>query len=609
MAGDRLSALRPRVAADRHRLRVDLLHQAAHAGVSRRLRVAHVRPDADRASQFGRLWLEHQRGVCRGLLADGPAVARPTAAWRAVDRRRLFLEPRRDDRDRRHPGGRFDVDRVAGDSAVCDAPALRGLRAGGRLGGDHVPVPPVRAYLRLAVVPARRALLVPLALLGGADHADLRAGPRHGAGAGQLVVRPQCAGPVVHADRARGRLLLHSEGAGEADPQLLSLGPRLLVARHLLQLGGGSPPDRRTGPRVGDLGGHRREPHDGDPGRGHRHQPSSHDGGQFQRAPLQPDAAFRRLRGGELYARQPDRLGDGDPRFQRDHAFHALHRGPRASGHVRVLHDGDVRRGLLHPAAPPAEGVAVGHAAPRAAPGRRHRPDAVPYAAGHANHRCSMNRGPLIFLGIFFALAFSWTGVVLTNQIQYGSLTPYYDQNEGKTYPEKPSGQAERGRLVYQDLGCLYCHSQQVRRPGFGADTERGWGDRQSVARDYVYEKRVFLGTMRTGPDLRNIGARQPSADWHYLHLYDPRLTSPGSIMAPFAFLYEYRPILGERSPKALKLPAEYAKLHRLDRPGYELVPTPRAEALVAYLLSLKDTYEFPEAKPYVAPKAGGSGK
>jgi cytochrome c oxidase cbb3-type subunit 2 len=54
-------------------------------------------------------------------------------------------------------------------------------------------------------------------------------------------------------------------------------------------------------------------------------------------------------------------------------------------------------------------------------------------------------------------------------------------------------------------------------------------------------------------------------------------------------------------------LPAEYAKLHDLDRPGFELVPTPRADALVAYLLSLKDTYEFPEAKPYVPKKAGGA--
>lgn len=219
-----------------------------------------------------------------------------------------------------------------------------------------------------------------------------------------------------------------------------------------------------------------------------------------------------------------------------------------------------------------------------------------------------MNRGPLIFLGIFFALAFSWVGVVLTNQIQFGSLTPYYDQGTGKTYPQKRSGMAERGRLVYQDLGCLYCHSQQVRRPGFGADTERGWGDRQSVARDYIDDKRVYLGTMRTGPDLRNIGARQPSANWHYLHLFDPRLMSPGSIMAPFAFLFDYRKIVGQPSPLALKLPADYAEKRGLDKPGYELVPTMRAQALVAYLLSLHDLYEYPEARPYV-PKSGGEKK
>jgi len=220
-----------------------------------------------------------------------------------------------------------------------------------------------------------------------------------------------------------------------------------------------------------------------------------------------------------------------------------------------------------------------------------------------------MNKGPLIFLGIFCALAFSWAGIVLTNQIQYGSLTPYYDQSEGQLYPQKRSGLAERGRLVYQDLGCLYCHSQQVRRPGFGADTERGWGDRQSVARDYIYEPRVFLGTMRTGPDLRNIGARQISADWHYLHLYDPQLTSPGSLMAPFRFLFAYRQVVGEHSTHALQLPADYVRQHGLDRPGYELVPTPRAEALVAYLLSLKDTYEFPEARPYRPAQKGGGAK
>ena len=44
-----------------------------------------------------------------------------------------------------------------------------------------------------------------------------------------------------------------------------------------------------------------------------------------------------------------------------------------------------------------------------------------------------MNRAPLIFLGVFFALAFSWTGIILVNQISYGSLTPVYDERDRKS--------------------------------------------------------------------------------------------------------------------------------------------------------------------------------
>ncbi len=212
-----------------------------------------------------------------------------------------------------------------------------------------------------------------------------------------------------------------------------------------------------------------------------------------------------------------------------------------------------------------------------------------------------MNRAPLIFLGVFVALAFSWTGIVLVNQIAYGSLTPVYDQTEGKVFPEATSGIAERGELVYQDLGCVYCHTQQVRRPGYGSDIERGWGERQSVARDYIREKRVMLGTMRTGPDLRNIAARQADPTWHMLHLYDPQLTSRGSIMPPYRFLFEMRKIVGQPSPDALNLPATYTDGEPLPKDslppeGYEVVPTERAKSLVAYLSQRKDTYGYAEA-------------
>jgi cytochrome c oxidase cbb3-type subunit 2 len=228
-----------------------------------------------------------------------------------------------------------------------------------------------------------------------------------------------------------------------------------------------------------------------------------------------------------------------------------------------------------------------------------------------------MNRAPLIFLGVFVALAFSWTGIVLTNQVAYGNLTPYYDETEEAVFPAATPGLASRGQLVYQDLGCVYCHTQQVRRPGYGSDIERGWGERQSVARDYIREKRVMLGTMRTGPDLRNIGARQADPTWHLLHLYDPQITSRGSVMPPYRFLFEQRKIIGQASPDALTLPTSYVDgtplpPHSLPPEGYELVPTERAKSLVAYLINRKDTYAYPETFnvfPEEKPAAEGEAK
>lgn len=211
-----------------------------------------------------------------------------------------------------------------------------------------------------------------------------------------------------------------------------------------------------------------------------------------------------------------------------------------------------------------------------------------------------MNNGPLLFLGFFFAIAFSWSGIILTNlvqQTQAGAAQPYYDKDADRLVPAAMPGLAKQGQQVYQDLGCIYCHSQQVRSPlrqgeKASPDVARGWGDRANAARDYVQDGRVFLGTMRSGPDLRNVGQRRPDATWHYLHLYEPKSTSPGSIMAPFPFLFETRKIVGEPSRHAIPLSGGL-----VPPPGYEVVPTPRAEALVAYLLSLKTDYALPEAE------------
>lgn len=221
-----------------------------------------------------------------------------------------------------------------------------------------------------------------------------------------------------------------------------------------------------------------------------------------------------------------------------------------------------------------------------------------------------MKNLPLLFCGIFFALAFSFTGLILSSHIQLGSLTQTTEtlvpsdadpsvmvMAEGEPlYPVKPVGLAQQGKQEYISLGCMYCHSQQVRRAEFGADIDRGWGPRQTVARDYILQDRVLLGTMRTGPDLAHLGGRyagDAGRDWNHLHLYNPQIVSKGSTMPPFAFLYDVREIDGTPSEDALVFPPDspYAP-----EPGYEVVPTRRAEALVEYLLSLKINYSLPEA-------------
>ena len=92
--------------------------------------------------------------------------------------------------------------------------------------------------------------------------------------------------------------------------------------------------------------------------------------------------------------------------------------------------------------------------------------------------------------------------------LQIGSLNPQTDEDGGDVYPSPPSGMALRGAQVYAANGCVYCHSQQVRPDYGGADLERKWGERRSAPRDYIFQPIVFLGKMRTGPDLANVGHR-----------------------------------------------------------------------------------------------------
>ncbi len=145
------------------------------------------------------------------------------------------------------------------------------------------------------------------------------------------------------------------------------------------------------------------------------------------------------------------------------------------------------------------------------------------------------------------------------------------------------SASQQRGRVVYVQNGCVYCHSQQPRAKSLAPDTERGWG-RPSVAGDYAYDTPHLLGTMRTGPDLLNIGVRQPSDQWHLGHLYQPRAYVAGSIMPSYPYLFEIKP-KAEAGDVAVLLPAGHGPHDRT------VVASRDALDLVAYLLALDRSY------------------
>lgn len=152
---------------------------------------------------------------------------------------------------------------------------------------------------------------------------------------------------------------------------------------------------------------------------------------------------------------------------------------------------------------------------------------------------------------------------------------------------------AVRGKQVFIANGCVACHSQQVRN----VEMDRQWGGRPSMSADYATNKRIdvwtntatLMGTERTGPDLTDIGTRQPSVDWHLVHLFNPRIVVKESIMPAYPFLFDYK-----QNPKdsdvVVAVPGGVAKQGK-----GKVVATQEALDLVAYLQELKQA-KLPEA-------------
>jgi cbb3-type cytochrome oxidase cytochrome c subunit len=166
-----------------------------------------------------------------------------------------------------------------------------------------------------------------------------------------------------------------------------------------------------------------------------------------------------------------------------------------------------------------------------------------------------------LLAGVFLAVAMPFGALVISSQAQLGSLGRAPAEEGGPLFPSREPGLAIQGRAVYVSLGCVSCHTQQVRPAGQGSDIARGYGVRPSVARDYSQQSQVLLGDRRLGPDLANYGAR--AKDVGGIHA---AIQHGGT----FAFLYN-----GAKKD----------------------VPSERAIALAAYLQSLRQDYSSPEAK------------
>ncbi len=159
---------------------------------------------------------------------------------------------------------------------------------------------------------------------------------------------------------------------------------------------------------------------------------------------------------------------------------------------------------------------------------------------------------------------------------------------------EPLSQEAYLGKKSFIANGCVACHTQQVRN----VDMDNVWGSRPGIPADYAGISRIdfwtntatLMGTERTGPDLTNIGLRQPSLAWNLLHLYQPRAVVEKSIMPAYPWLFELKNELGEKDVEVV-VPDAYRK-----GISGRIVATQEALQLVAYLQSLKQT-PLPDGK------------
>lgn len=161
---------------------------------------------------------------------------------------------------------------------------------------------------------------------------------------------------------------------------------------------------------------------------------------------------------------------------------------------------------------------------------------------------------------------------------------------------EPLSGDALAGKHIYIAEGCVGCHTQQVRN----VEMDRVFGDRPGIPADYANIKRTsfwqntatLMGTERTGPDLSDIGHRQPSTEWHLMHLYNPRIVVEQSIMPSYQWMFEIK-----KKPDSTDVVVNVPKKFKHGQEG-EVVAKKEALQLLAYIQSLQQASLTEGMKP-----------
>ncbi|GGP04017.1 bifunctional cbb3-type cytochrome C oxidase subunit I/II [Cloacibacterium rupense] len=92
------------------------------------------------------------------------------------------------------------------------------------------------------------------------------------------------------------------------------------------------------------------------------------------------------------------------------------------------------------------------------------------------------------------------------------------------------------GRDLYIREGCNSCHSQMIRPFRDEVVRFNGKNGQYSKAGEFVFDRPFLWGSKRTGPDLHREGGKNPDT-WHFKHMLNPRVTSPGSIMPRYPWL------------------------------------------------------------------------